>query len=147
MRALAVFALAITLFPPQVQAYSHESRLATVPVRIGATIVHITAPATWWSLPPATRASFSSGCGPAGSGIRADRVLGMSFKEACNIHDYMYSTGGSEEYRSLADHVLWDNLQRIAESHPSGSLLFRKHAALAYYLACRGFGWAFFSYR
>ena len=103
----------------------------------------ISAPSSWWSMSEAERLRYSSGCGPDQSGVNLRWVNGIDLYPACQIHDYMYSIGGSEEDRMFADAIMRENMQSIIESYG------RKNTQVTtwYYSITRSFGWLFFRYR
>lgn len=55
-----------------------------------------------------------NGCG-AGWNVKLipDNLLGCDITEACNIHDYMYTIGGSLHDKKKADRVFLNNMTRL----------------------------------
>ena len=102
------------------------------------------APAEYWQLTPEQRKDVTIGCGPGrfGSRLVPDRLWGLSIKEACNIHDWMYHTGAAIEDKDEADRVFLNNMLRLIDS--AGGLwpvvALRRHAAAKYYRAVADFG-------
>lgn len=101
------------------------------------------APAEYWRLSPAAKAEICNGCG-ARKGFKVpDTIWGLSIVEACNIHDYMYHVGRTEQDREEADRAFLNNLIRIIEADsinfaPLKAL--RRYRAMSYYNAVRDFG-------
>ena len=56
-----------------------------------------------------------NGCGPSGwkGDLVPDTLGGIDISEACNIHDYMYYVGGTEEDKELADRYFLINMLTI----------------------------------
>lgn len=51
------------------------------------------APIGYWDLSQEEKDKVCNGCGAAGGIKVPDSFLGLSIKDACNIHDYMFSIG------------------------------------------------------
>ena len=101
--------------------------------------VTLYAPKGYWELTQKQKSAICNGCGAKGSKINFLIPQGK-FKEACNIHDYMYAVGKTDEDKRVADRVFINNLNRIVEaSHPLIKPI-RKIAARAYYKAVAEFG-------
>lgn len=81
--------------------------------------VWLYAPASYWKLTPAAKSEICGGCGP-GKGLLAwlipDSFLGMSILAACEIHDYEYHIGETDEDKSEADIGFRANLARINQA-------------------------------
>ena len=109
----------------------------------------VSAPASWWVMPPSDRERYSSGCGPDNLGIDLRSLYGTDIYVACQIHDYMYALGGSEDDRIFADAIMRENMMSMAMSEQISSLVLweRKTTIHAYYVSTRSFGWIFFHYR
>ena len=90
------------------------------------------------------RAAVCNGCGPGGwkLDLVPDTLWGLSVKEACNIHDWMYDRGVIEEDREQADRVLLNNMMRIIDEKTWWRWLrrLRRHRARVYYRAVKHFG-------
>ena len=55
-----------------------------------------------------------NGCGSSSSWFKPfKRILGTSILEACIIHDYMYSTGYTNDDKEEADRVFLNNMNRL----------------------------------
>jgi len=101
--------------------------------------VTLYAPKEYWDLSPEQKQKICNGCGAKGSKINFLIPQGK-FKEACNIHDYMYAVGKNDHDKRIADRVFINNLNRIVKaSHPLLRPI-RKIAARAYYEAVAKFG-------
>lgn len=93
---------------------------------------------------PEYLAALCNGCGPAGwkYDIIPDQILGCYVGEACNIHDYEYHLGQTEEHRKRADENFYNNLIKICHNHggPWYVKEWRKKRVRKYYNAVRKFG-------
>jgi len=105
--------------------------------------VTLYAPKKYWELTDEERERICNGCGAKGSKLNFIIPQGV-FREACNIHDYMYYIGKTDEDKKVADRVFINNLNRIVEA--SNTLLkpIRKMMARAYYEAVSKFGYEAF---
>lgn len=72
-----------------------------------------------------------------------DAILGLSIKEACCIHDWMYGIVSTEAYRKFADRIFLDNVLAIIDRDTNWSLLrwLRKLVAYGYYQGLKVVGW------
>lgn len=74
------------------------------------------APLTYWEATPEERAKVCNGCG-AKDGIKVPGTFyGLCIKEACNIHDWMYSKGKTQADKLFADAMFRLNLTLIIDS-------------------------------
>ena len=105
--------------------------------------VKLYAPPGYWKLSKEEKAKICNGCGAKGSKLNFLIPQGK-FREACNIHDYMYAVGKTDEDKKVADRVFINNLNRIVEA--SNPLLrpLRKLLARSYYEAVSKFGYEAF---
>jgi len=105
--------------------------------------VTLYAPKEYWELEVNQKRKICNGCGAKGSKLNFLIPQGV-FTEACNIHDYMYYTGKTDEDKKVADRVFINNLNRIVKA--SNPLLrpIRKAMARAYYEAVSKFGYEAF---
>ena len=91
-----------------------------------------------------TLAMIVNGCGPRGFGdkIVPDKILFMSVKMACLIHDFMYESGTTRAHKMKADNWFLDNMLAIIRKDSSFFLLrmLRERLALGYYYAVVNFG-------
>jgi hypothetical protein len=102
------------------------------------------APEAYWKLTPEQKANIVNGCGPGrfGSMIVPDSLWGLSIKEACNIHDYMFAVGETNEDRDEADRVFLNNMLRLIDAAGGWWAVkaLRRQAAVKYYRAVADFG-------
>ena len=92
----------------------------------------------------ATLALIVNGCGPRGFGdkIVPDKILFLSVKMACIIHDFMYESGTTPAHKTKADDWFLDNMLAIIK-HDSGFFLLRvlrERLAFGYYQVVSEFG-------
>ena len=110
--------------------------------------VMLYAPPQYWRLSRKVRDKLLNGCGPAGmlNWLVPDTVYGLSIKAACNIHDFMYMTGVTEEHRREADRVFLNNMIRIIDAHTSNNVLkrLRYRRAKTYYAFVDNYGGPWF---
>ena len=90
---------------------------------------------------------YTNGCG-SGSGEKyvPDKLLGLSIRNACLIHDWMYAFGASTEDKKRADFVFLNNMIRIIESR-NGFFLLKKarlYLARVYYMTVKYLGGPYF---
>ncbi len=89
----------------------------------------------------------ANGCGPAGakwkSWIIPDKILFVSVKIACRIHDFMYYTGVTMKDKKKADDTFLENMNALFDAQPWWSRplnKMRRKLAHKYYLAVMYFG-------
>jgi hypothetical protein len=109
----------------------------------------LSAPPEYWSLTPEAKAEICNGCGPAGwkGMLIPDHLLGAVITEPCNIHDWRYATGQTEEDRLLGDLEFHTNMLIVVESERNDDNLLteaRRELALRYYATVRDSGKPFF---
>jgi hypothetical protein len=86
------------------------------------------------------------GCGPGDVGdyLVPDRILGISVRECCRIHDWYYRlwNGTTEQDRETADRIFLNNMLRVINHQESGRWLTRLRSRIAYmyYKAVRRYG-------
>ena len=100
------------------------------------------APPGYDELSAESKGMVCNGCGPKGLGswIIPDTLWGLSIEECCNIHDYMYKVGESDNDKREADRVFLNNMLRVVDSgHPLLKFM-RKRRAWKYYEAVSHFG-------
>ena len=105
--------------------------------------VRLYAPEEYWNLPSPIKCKLCNGCGSRGFGWTIpDTIYGLCITEACNIHDFMYNVGRTEEDKMIADRTFLNNMLRIIEAGTNNSLLkwLRGRRAHGYYLAVKMFG-------
>lgn len=106
------------------------------------------APLSYWSASQTVRDANCNGCGTQGwkGGLIPDTVYGLSITVACNIHDWMYAEGVTEDDRGVADATFLANLLALVEEATHSSVLawliapFRRRRCLLYFEAVRQFG-------
>ncbi len=79
------------------------------------------------------------GCGPGkwGDRIVPDSILGVDIGPACDIHDYCYLIGETEEERTNADIELFSNGFRILKQRSSKIMLAPRTFILGiYFTSC-----------
>ena len=108
------------------------------------------APREFWRMPPAARDEITGGCGPGGVGdyFVPDKILFLSVKPACKIHDFMYFFGRTEAHRVRADRVFRNNMLRIIRAATPPGVLRRARTAMAwiyFYAVSLGGGPAFWA--
>jgi len=93
--------------------------------------------------------SCPNGCGPKGllGTLIPEGFLGVSFHEACNLHDERYSKGGNRNDRKFADQMFLDDMLLSIDKRGGIFLArnIRKLGAYFYYFGVRAFGYLFFS--
>ena len=96
-------------------------------------------------LTPEDRQMLLNGCGPKGAVVDLvpDSILGVSIREACNIHDYDYSQGKTWKDKKYADKRFLQNMGIIIsakENQWKWTRKLRMAIARKYYEAVRDFG-------
>ena len=106
--------------------------------------VELYAPSGYITATAAVRDSVCNGCGTAGLGdfLVPDTIWGLSVREACRIHDWMYVFGETIADKDEADRVFLNNMLRLIQARNSCRLLtgLRRVRARTYYRAVRMFG-------
>lgn len=106
------------------------------------------APDAYWIVDDATLSQITGGCGPRSSGNFGilDKILGLSIKPACGIHDFEYGVGGTEADRAAADNRFLCNMLKIINKEPGFALfrMYRRYRAVTYYNAVVEMGASFF---
>lgn len=104
------------------------------------------APDSYQQALPSVREQVINGCGPGGWKVDLipDTVYGLSIKEACNIHDWMYAVGRTIQDKEEADRIFLNNTLRLINRKGGilGRLLRhpRRVRAYEYYTAVKCFG-------
>ena len=88
------------------------------------------------------RSFISNGCGPKGS----FKVPDLLFKDACDVHDFYYWRGNTEEWRLKGDKVMLFIMRHNANKAVWWKRPFYHTMALVYFWQVRHKGWAFFNY-
>jgi hypothetical protein len=83
-----------------------------------------------------------NGCGSAKAKFDfvPDTVYGLSINPACNIHDWMYAKGKTNEDKLEADRVFLHNMLRLIEKKGGCLKSLRRRRAWKYYKAVQMFG-------
>ena len=94
-------------------------------------------------------ASISGSCGSDGAlfDLVPDNFVGVDIKRCCQVHDYLYAIGGTEQDKIKADKMFYTNLFRTVMN--DSSLIARSTnlwLAKVYYKAVRDFGSGSFNY-
>ena len=104
-------------------------------------VVEFYAPPDYWRLSPDQKNGICNGCGPGAWKVDLvpDYPLGFPFNEACNIHDFMYFTGKTNEDKEVADRVFLNNMLRVVEafSHTTEDISHGQWIASVYYDAVK----------
>lgn len=102
------------------------------------------APESFWQAPISERRQVCNGCGSKGWSnlLVPDYMWGISIREACDIHDWMYQEGQELEDKLRADRVFLNNLLRLIDARSKSRVLkfLRRRRARTYYLAVKYFG-------
>lgn len=73
----------------------------------------VAAPAAYWCCGGEELAMIVNGCGPGGwkFDLVPDTIYGLSIRAICNVHDWMYYWGESEQDKVFADQLFLRNLR------------------------------------
>ena len=104
----------------------------------------IYAPITYWELSSEEKKEICNGCGSKDGLKVPDTFWGLNIEEACNIHDYMYSTGKTHYDKLFADAMFRLNLTVIIDAKETFKdkllSIFRHYRAGTYYIAVAKYG-------
>ncbi len=100
------------------------------------------APRSYAEAPDIIRRIVVNGCGVGGwkGKLVPDTVWGLSIREACNIHDWMYHEGETIAHKEEADRTFLNNMLRLIDRGAWWLRRARRNRAYAYYLAVAKFG-------
>lgn len=102
------------------------------------------APESFWHASVEERKQVCNGCGTKGWSnlLVPDCMWGIPIGEACDIHDWMYFEGQTQDDKNRADRVFLNNLTRLIEGRSENRLFkfLRKRRARTYYMAVKMFG-------
>lgn len=100
------------------------------------------APESYWTATTTERSAVCNGCGVAGwkGKLVPDTLWGLNISKSCDIHDWMYHFGKTEEERCEADRVFLNNLIRIINHHGGALAGLRRYRATTYYNSVHRFG-------
>jgi hypothetical protein len=106
--------------------------------------VELFAPQSYIQATPYERHQVANGCGPGGwlQYLIPATIYGLKIEEPCNIHDWMYATGLTNEDKAIADRVFLNNLLRIIDANTRWDWLrwLRYRRARKYFEAVEHFG-------
>lgn len=105
--------------------------------------IKLYAPREYWELSKEQKSRICNGCGAKGSFL-AQILPQWHFKEACNIHDYMYLIGKTDDDKKVADRVFINNLHRVTQALPPMQKPLARAIARIYYEAVAKFGYEAF---
>jgi hypothetical protein len=99
-------------------------------------------PASYLHASPEVRAAVCNGCGAGGwkFDIVPDQIYGVVITDLCDVHDWEYTVGSTEEDRLTADQNLLFNILERIENIGGWLRWFRRRRAYKYYEAVREFG-------
>ena len=113
-------------------------------VKLFAPLVYGDQPCSFHFATPDQKADATGGCGPGGMGdlLVPDTLWGLSVRRSCQIHDWMYTFGETEDDKTRADLIFLNNMVREIKAAKSWGLLenLRLHRAKIYYHAVSIFG-------
>lgn len=99
----------------------------------------IVAPVAFWQASAEERAIHSNGCGPGGwiIDLVPDSLESLNITEECDIHDWYYSFGTTDEDKKIGDRIFRFNLRAKVRMNTTGILLLdtRLHLAELYFEA------------
>lgn len=95
---------------------------------------------------PEQIAAVANGCGPGAwkLDLVPDHLGDVDITDCCNQHDYLYSLGGTEEDRKLADVLLYICVAGAVLLNDSHLVPLQMAAAAIFYRAVREAGAEFF---
>ena len=104
----------------------------------------VQAPLSYWLASDEFLASICNHCGPTGwkAKLVPNRIWGLYIGGCCDVHDFMYYAGETEEDRVRADNVLQANMYRRINKGTRFRWLrrLRRHRAKIYYIAVSKLG-------
>ena len=110
--------------------------------------VELYAPQEYWQLHPNDKKKICNECGPNSTfgDYVPNHILWVNISECCNIHNYMYSQGKTENDRHKADRIFRNNMFRIIKAKTKYKWLrkLRMWIAKKYYHAVSEYGAAYF---
>jgi hypothetical protein len=78
--------------------------------------INLLVPQGYLDLTPEQKKEICNGCGAKGGIPIPDTIYGLDIEEACNIHDFRYYVGGTQEDKEIADDEFYDNLIEIIDA-------------------------------
>lgn len=100
------------------------------------------APESYRSASLEDKLATCNGCGTKGFGgwIVPDTLYGLSIEDCCDIHDWMYGEGRTNQDKEEADRTFKNNMLRKIEQGSKWLSFLRRRRAIKYYLAVVNFG-------
>ena len=102
------------------------------------------APSEFWELSTDERNRISNGCGAASAAIDyvPDTIFGLNISASCDIHDFGYYLGGTEQDKFIADLFLLINTLQIIKQHGGWKFMkaLRYSRAIKYFYAVDFYG-------
>ena len=98
---------------------------------------NLLAPQSYLDASPEERSNICNGCGTSGwkGALVPETMWGLNISEACQIHDWMYHEGLTENDKVFADILFLRNLLRIINTHGGWLKVLRRYRAMTYYNA------------
>lgn len=95
---------------------------------------------------PEQIAAVANGCGPGAwkLDLIPDHLGDVDITEVCNQHDFLYSLGGTEEDRLMADVLLYTDIAGMVLLNDGYLVPLQMAAAVIFYRAVRNVGAKFF---
>lgn len=107
-----------------------------------AALMGLSAHPRYWQESPEILAGILSGCGTPGwkGKLVPDTAWGMPLTPACNIHDFDYIVGETQQYKLVGDNRFLQNMDLTADWFGGALKYPRKIRIRTYYWAVRLFG-------
>ena len=106
--------------------------------------LNLRAPDSFWGATEEEVDKHTGGCGPGrkGDALVPDKLLWLSIKAACRIHDWEYHIGETWEDKRLADLNFLINMLEINYKRSNNRFIrwLRDHLAFRYFLAVYYYG-------
>ena len=106
-------------------------------------IVKLYAPDEYWKLSEEEKDKYCNGCGGRGGKLNFLIPQGK-FEECCNIHDYMYSIGTTNEDKRIADATFINNMSQVIKELKGISKIYYKTLSKIFYNSVKDFGEYYF---
>jgi len=99
------------------------------------------APESYWVASNSDRKKVCNGCGSKGFGwLVPNTIWGLSIKDCCDIHDWMYEEGFDIEAKEKADRTFINNMLRKIKDASKWLRWLRRKRAMKYYGVVVNFG-------
>jgi len=107
---------------------------------------YMLAPQSYLEVTPEERSQVCNGCGTGGwkGALVPETMWGLNISEACQIHDWMYHEGITENDKVFADILFLRNILRLINAHGGWLKVLRRYRAMTYYNAVAEAGSAAF---